>query len=149
MSPNGLWTELSTGIINMLNTLSTVDNSIAIFDYAKFNKSGYPAIEVTPNGGPAIFADTMRNQRSYIFNIDCFQERTSVGAQQAEIIMRNLVDSVIQLFDSNRYLDSVNGQGRLIGRGYVKPIPSTWKYVGTEQPDVRMATILLECVVIQ
>jgi argonaute-like protein implicated in RNA metabolism and viral defense len=144
----GLWDELSGGIINLLNTLSTVDNTIAIFDHGKTNIPAYPAIQVTPNGGPAVFADTSRNQRSYIFNIDCYQERSKTGEQLSEQIMRQLVDSVITLFDANTTLDQVNGFGRLVGRGYCKPIPSTWKYVQTEQPDVRMATILLECVVI-
>lgn len=143
----GLWDELSGGIINLLQTLATVDSQY-IYDHGTTNIGGYPAIQVTPNGGPAVFADTSRNQRSYIFNIDCYQERSKVGEKQAETIMRQLIDSVITLFDANVYLDQVNGNGRLNGRGYCKPIPSTWKYVQTEQPDVRMATVLLECVVI-
>lgn len=144
-----MWDELSGGTINLLNTLTTVDSALAIFNYAMTNIPGYPAITVTPSDNVAQFADTRRNQRSYVFSIKCYQERLKAGEQQSELIMRQLVDSVITLFDANPFLDTVNGFGRLNGRGYCRPIPSVWKYIQSEQIDVRMAEVLLECVVIQ
>ena len=147
---SGLWDELSGGIVNLLNTLTTVDPTIAIFDYGRTNIPAYPTIQVTPNGGPALFADTSRSQRSYIFNVDCYIERTKFGEQKSEQVARQLVDSIIALFDANIALDQVNGQGRLIGRGFCKAIPSAWSYVtNAEQTNLRKATVLLECVVIQ
>lgn len=144
-----MWDELSGGVINLLNTLSTVDHNVAIFDYAMTNIPAYPAITVTPSDNTAQYADTRRNERSYIFSIKCYQERVKAGEQLSELIVRQLVDSAITLFDANPLLDQVNGFGRLNGRGYCRPIPSVWKYIQSEQVDVRMAEILLECVVIQ
>jgi hypothetical protein len=144
-----MWESLSAGIMNLLGTLTTVDTGIAIYDYGKTNIPAYPAITVTPHGGPAVFGDIRRNQRSYIFSIKAYQERLAMGEQQAEATMRALIDSMITLFDANVYLDDLNGYGRLQGMGYCKPIPSDWKYQLGEQIDVRVAEILLECVVIQ
>lgn len=144
-----MWDELSGGIINLLNTLTTVDPTAAVFDHAKTNMAAYPVITVTPSDNTAQFADIRRNQRSYVFAIRCYQERINTGEQKSEQVMRQLVDSIITLFDANVQLDQVNGYGRLNGRGFCRPIPSIWKYVVAEQVDVRMAEILLECVVIQ
>ena len=144
-----MWDELSGGIINLLNTLSTVDTSLAVFDYAKTKMATFPCITVTPSDNTAQFADTSRHQRSYVFAIRCYQERTNFGEAKSEQVMRKLVDSIITLFDQYQTLDIVNGFGRLNGRGFARPIPSTWKFVQAGQTDLRMAEILLECVVIQ
>lgn len=140
-----MWDELSAAIINVIAGSSKVDSSVAVFDYAKTNLSAYPCITVTPSDNTAQFGDTNRNQRSYIFSLRIYQERTKTGEKLSEQIMRQLADSLITLFDANPYLDNQ----RLSGRGFCRPIPSVWKYAQAEQIDVRVAEILLEAVVIQ
>lgn len=145
-----MWDDLSNGIVATLQDGIDRDvvagvKSASIYDYEPGLTTAYPAISVVPSDSPAKFADTQRNQRTYTFSIKCLQERKEFGAQKAERVQRQLVDELLTLFDSSRYLYG----DQLQGRGYVEAAPSRWAYIQTEQVDVRMAEILLACVVIQ
>lgn len=139
-----MWNELSTGIGNLLATVSDL-NSDTIFNYRKSSFDKYPAVVYFPADGDGEFADTQRTQRTYVFQINVYQERVEKGASDTESIMRQRVDDLITLFDTNKYLDN----DRLQGRGFVRPIPSRWDLVQGEQVDVLRAQILLMAVVIQ
>lgn len=139
-----MWNTLSAAIVAIIKTSGKVD-SAAVIDYAKSKMDHYPTISVTPaDNQDAIFADTQRNQRTYNFAIRIYQERMEQGEEAAERIMRTIVDDLITLFDANLYLNTT-----LQGRGFAKPIPSTWQYVQGELPNTRMAEIIISCVVIQ
>lgn len=139
-----MWDSLSEHIGNVLRQ-STLASGSAIFDYAKSSFTEYPAITYCPADGDGEFADTTRNKRNYIFSIKCYQERTEMTEQTSEQTLRNLIDELITLFDSQTYLDG----DFLHGRGWVKPIPSTWAFIQGEQINMRVAEILIGCVVIQ
>lgn len=139
-----MWNELSAAIVAKVKTSAEVDNA-AVFDYGKSKMDHYPTITVTPSENQdAIFADTSRNQRTYNFAIRIYQERMEQGEEASERIMRTIVDDLISIFDADLYLNTV-----LQGRGFAKPIPSSWAYVQGEQPNTRMAEIIIGCVVIQ
>ena len=138
-----MWNELSDAIVDKIKTSNEV-NDAAVFDYAKSKMEKYPTITVTAsdNQEPQ-FADTVRNSRTYNFDIRCYQERADQGEANSERIMRTLVDSLIAIFDADVYLNET-----LAGRGFARPIPSTWGY-GGEQNNTRIASIMISCVVIQ
>lgn len=138
-----MWNTLSNAIVNKIKESSEVD-STAVFDYAKSQITEYPAITVTAsdNANPS-FADTVRNRRSYVFSVKIYQEMTEKSEQDAERILRTLVDDVIDLFDTDRYINDA-----LAGRGFAFPIPSVWRFIQSEQATARMAEVLIECVVI-
>lgn len=145
-----MWDSLSAKIIetitaNIGGSITGID-AANVFDYEVNVTNSYPAITVVPaDNANGVFADTRRNERSYIFSMKAYQERMSMTPQKAEQALRQLTDQLITTFDANYYL---NGSF-LQGRGFVKPIPSAWAYIQTEQVDVRLSNILLECVVIQ
>lgn len=145
-----MWDTLSSAIKTVILGADLIDSN-RVFEYAKTQMDNYPCITITPSDvADPNFADTARNQRTYVFSIRVFQERLEIkGAtagqlpeEAAERIMRQLVDNLISLFDADAYLGNT-----LAGRGFCRPIPSRWGYVG-EQVNTRSAEILLECVVI-
>ncbi len=138
-----MWAELSAAIITQIKTCSHIANA-NIFDHAKQDFDGYPAVTVFAAEGAGRFADTVRNERHYIFSVRVWQERLKQGPENSESLMRTIVDDLISIFDAAPYLD---GQ-RLLGRGYCTPIPSAWRFIQGEQIDMRMAEILIDCVVI-
>lgn len=139
-----MWNTLSAAIVNMIKTSNEIETT-AVFDYAKSKMTDYPTITVTPSDNQEpLFADNVRRQRTYNFAIRVYQERAEQGEEASERIMRTLVDDLIAIFDADIYL-----QTTLEGRGFARPIPSTWQYVQGEQVNTRMAEIILSCVVIQ
>lgn len=139
-----MWNELSAAIVAKVKTSSEV-KSTAVFDYAKSKMTDYPTISVTPSdNAEPFFADTVRNGRTYNFAIRVYQERQEQKEADSERIMRTIVDDLISIFDADIYLSDT-----LRGRGFARPIPSVWQFVQGEQPNTRMAEIILSCVVIQ
>ena len=118
-----------------------------VFDYRRSDFSGYPAAVVSPADiNDMSFADTARNQRTYIIAIRIYQERLNQGDSNAERILRTIADELITSFDSDPYLSDT-----LRGRGYVRPIPSTFLNPPDNgpSPDTIGLEILVEAVVIQ
>lgn len=150
-----MWEELSTAIVAIIQGSGIADiKTTNVFGYPKSRFDGYPAITVYPaQNVDTSFADTQRNRRTYVFSIRVYQERAERGEEAAERIMRGLVDSLVTLFDANPYLNASiiddDSTGTLEGRGFCRPIPSSWAFIQGEQTDTRVAEILLECVVIQ
>lgn len=139
-----MWNELSAAIKAKIQTNDEID-SANVFDYAKSQIDAYPTITITPaDNQNTSFADTTRRQRSYTFSIKVYQERLEQGESDSERIQRTIVDDLITLFDSDVYLNNT-----LAGRGFARPIPSDWSFAAGEQVNMRVAEILLECVVIQ
>lgn len=139
-----MWNTLSAAIIEKIQGSAEIETT-AIFDYGKSKMTEYPTITVTPaDNQEPYFADTTRRGRTYNFAIRVYQERPEQGEEASERIMRTIVDDLIAIFDADIYLGTA-----LAGRGFAKPIPSSWAYVQGEQPNTRMAEIILSCVVIQ
>lgn len=119
---------------------ANITNVNYVYNYVETNPGGYPAVSIEAYDGNGEFADTSRNRRSYIFRIICSQERVTVGAEQAEAILRALVDQVIGVFDDRANLNLNNSCN------FAFPIPSKWGYVQAPDIDVRSAEVLLEAV---
>lgn len=138
-----MWNELSAAIVAKIQT-STNINSSYVYDYAKSNLDGFPAVTVVPKDGSGDFADTQRNQRSYTFSIKVYQEQLEQNRNDSERIIRTIVDELMTMFDADGYLGQT-----LQGRGWSRPIPSTWDFILGENSVTRTAEILIDCVVIQ
>lgn len=138
-----MWNALSAAIVAMIKTSSEVD-STAVYDHAKSKLTKYPTITVTAAGNQeSYFADTSRVGRTYNFNVDVYQERFEQGEDNAERILRTIIDDLISIFDADVYL-----QTALEGRGFAKPFNGDWGYTG-EQLNTRSARIVIACQVIQ
>lgn len=138
-----MWNELSAAIAAKVATSVNIDAG-NIFEYPKTNLDGYPAVTVTPKDGAGEFGDTARNRRTYIFSVKVYQEQLEQGRVDTERILRTIIDELITIFDADSYLNS-----HLAGRGFAKPMPSSWDYIFGENSATRVAEILIECVVMQ
>ena len=119
---------------------STNVRAANVYDYAATNISGYPAIRIFPADVTGSFSDVARNRRSYFIMVQVLQERGEQGEQGSEEIMRTLVDELIGIFDARANLTLNNACQ------FARPIPLKWGFDNPEQPDVRVANILIECI---
>lgn len=137
-----MWNDLSEAIVAKVKT-STLIDSTSVYDHAA-TITKYPCVQVTVAGNQeSYFADTNRTGRVYNFNVDIYQERFEQGEDNAERILRTLVDDLITIFDGDTYLGNV-----LQGRGFARPFNGDWGYTG-EQLNTRSARIVIACMVIQ
>lgn len=126
--------------IKTLILTSTKVRAANVYDYAATNISGYPAVRIYPASVNGAFSDVARNRRSYFINIQVLQERSEKGESDSENIMRELVDELISIFDNRNNLTLNNACQ------FARPIPMSWGFDNPEQPDVRVANILIECI---
>ena len=77
-----------------------------ITDYAKGDFDGYPAVVIRPTGGEGEYIDTARNERTFNFTIDLYQEQSDDGKsrEEASDIMETSVDLVLEAFDQDKTL---------------------------------------------
>ena len=137
-----MWNTLSAAIVAKIQTSNEVESS-AVQDFSS-KITQYPSIQVTAAGNQeSYFADTNRVGRTYNFNVDIYQERFEQGEEEAERILRTIVDDLISIFDADIYLSTT-----LAGRGYQKPFNGDWGYTG-DQLNTRSARIIVGCQVIQ
>jgi len=130
------YTDQKAAIVNILQT--NISQAKAVYGYSERNPSGYPAINVESYDGSGVFADTGRNRRKRIYRITCMQERTVVGAAEAERIINSLVDQIIGIFDDRQNIQLSNTAN------FAYPIPSKFGYIQAPDIDVRTAEILIE-----
>ena len=97
-----MWEE----IIQQLKTIMEANTNIQetyIFESEKFN--GSPACTITPSENESDFESSRDNERIYAFNVRLYVNRSvQSGGQvepEADRIMRNLVDSVLDDLDKN------------------------------------------------
>lgn len=72
-------------------------------DYTGGAFDGYPSAVIRISGGEGDFADTSRNQREFIFNIDLYQENKEGGKSNEETTdaMVLAIDKIIESFDTD------------------------------------------------
>lgn len=91
-----------------LATLLDTDNESifgAILEYASSKFDEYPAVTILPTGGSqGEMKDTGRNIRVFSFDVSIYQEQTNAGKtqQEANTVMTDICDRVLQAFDQDR-----------------------------------------------
>jgi hypothetical protein len=72
-------------------------------DYTEGKSEGYPFANIRISGGEGDFADTARNQREFIFNIDLYQEVDESGKtkEDATDAMVLAIDKIMEAFDTD------------------------------------------------
>lgn len=138
----------------MFNTLlekivSLIENTDAFGEVHNYEKSKFnndPVAVVTPSGNDSDYSTTNLNERVYAYNVRLFVSRTARNGEsekEADRVMRNLVDSVIDTFDRNYTFQDLT-----VPTGYcminVFAVPSSWGYAGAED-EYRVAEINIRC----
>lgn len=135
-----MFTTLLTKITNILtdnNLISEVFN----YEAEQFNED--PTAVVTSSGNEGDYSTTKENERIYAFNLKLFVSRSDRTATEADRVLRNLVDSVLDDFDKDYYFS-----GLTVPTGYtminVFAAPSSWGYSGRES-EFRVSEITIKC----
>lgn len=78
-----------------------------VFEYPEGNFSKYPAAVVLPTGGSdGIVLDTARNERTFHFEVKCYQEQSEggKGKEASNEALTTAVDALILAFDQDKDL---------------------------------------------
>lgn len=100
--------DIKALLITKIKGITVGGNSIfgQVTDYATGDFEKYPAVVVRPIGGTGEYIDTARNERTFSFAIDLFQEQSEVGKtkEQATDILESAVDKILEAFDQDKTL---------------------------------------------
>ena len=125
------YVNIAAELVAILNTITEFN---AVYNYEKKELEKYPCATVTALSHSDEFADTSSNQRTFRFSIRLYY-RTDTE-QDAETILRDLVDKVIVAIEAKPRLNNVVD--------FARPIDATWDYTERELP-VRYCAITIEC----
>lgn len=109
--------------------------------YEKVGFSSVPAVNVTMSGSDSEFWSVANNQRGYNFILRVFipfNSNTEVDKEVSESTIGDVVDSILDAFDS----DITLGDLAL----FLRAAPSSWGYVDIEEGLFRSADIRLQVV---
>lgn len=142
-----MFTDLHKKIVSMLAAGTAQETTVQDFESSEI--TGSPAITVTPSANENEYWSDKDNVRVYAFTVRLWVNRTALGDREAEHHLRDLVDSVLNLFDAHYTLGSGSpGDALNIPTGYAmirtEASPSAWFYIDREQ-SYRMAEITLRC----
>lgn len=133
-----------TVLIDKITSILEANTLIAeVFNHEGDKFNGDPAATVSPSGNESAYNTNRDNHRIYAFTIRLFVTRTSRTNKEADRVMRNLIDSVIDDIDKDYTF-----AGLTVPTGYcminVFATPSQWGYSGQED-EFRVAEINVQC----
>ena len=136
-------------IIKKLETILKANTKIQeTFIYEVEKLEGTPACTIVPSDNESLYFTTADNERMYIFNVTLYVNRTVAPAGKnveynADKILRDLVDSVLDDFDKNYSLTGIENP---TGYTFINlfALPSKWGYSGRED-EYRVAQITIKC----
>lgn len=88
--------------------LATISDLQLVIDYEASGLEGYPIAQIIASGNDSEITSTNSVTRTYNFTVRIIQEITSGGEEEAERIMREVVDQVIDTIDTDRTLGISN-----------------------------------------
>jgi len=144
-------------ILNKLKEILEENDKISIvYNYEASEFKGDPVAVISPSSNESDYNTTEENVRIYAFMVRLFVKRNSPRKpEDADRILRKLVDSVINDFDKYYTLSAFGTDGSPIpGGAIINPTgytfinvfaaPSSWGYSGRED-EYRVAEILVRC----
>ncbi len=138
-----MFTTLLNKIVTILEA-NSLFQEVYNYEAQKFN--GDPVAVVSPSGNESDYNTTNANERTYAYSLKLFVSRTARQGdkdKEAERVLRELIDSVMDDFDSD-----FGFTGLTVPTGYcminVFAIPSIWGYAGAED-EYRVAEIIIRC----
>ncbi len=114
-----------------------------VYNYEVESFKGSPSATITPSDNVEDFITNETNVRIYAYNVRLYVNRSSFTKVEADRIMRNVVDSVLDTFDKNYTLPNVDEP---TGYTFINlfAVPSVWGYSGAED-EYRAAEISVRC----
>lgn len=100
--------DIKALLITKIESIQVGGESIfgQVTDYATGNFLKFPAVVVRPNSATGEYVDTARNERTFNFSIDLYQEQSKAGKtkDEASQIMESAVDQILIAFDQDKTL---------------------------------------------
>lgn len=138
------FSSIKAGIKTILladSDLGVSDGNTHVFDYepALEQETGDPFAVVVASDNESEFETTSENKRTYGFIIRVHVERDSRGGSQAEQLLTDIVDRLVQAFDENYTLG-------VAGVLFTKATPSSWSYLMSTKvyrvADIKLSTMV-------
>lgn len=128
-------------ITKLKSLLDGVSELQVVYPYERDDPDGTPFATITPAANENAYSTTSENTRVYAFTIRLFVERKGqTNVETCETTMRDLVDVVLDVLDSNHRLSGIS-----LPAGYtflfLDAAPSQWGYAGTRENEYRVADI--------
>jgi hypothetical protein len=136
-----MWDEIVAKVVSILEANTLIQE---VSDFEKVGFDGFPAATVTPSSDDGDYDTTSENREVYALRIGLFVRRgEDVGGQrEAEVALRQLVDSVKRDFTADYTLSGITAP-----TGYtvlfVEAVPSAWGYMDDREGNLRVAEITL------
>jgi hypothetical protein len=113
-----------------------------ISDYPTAKFAGYPSVVIIQKGVTGNWLDTGRNERTFKFTIDLYQEQSKAGRtqDQADKIMAESVDAILTAFDQDK---DFGGQLQI-----VRVVSATFDFKSGNTETFNYATFEVDCVAI-
>ncbi|MCK4686644.1 MAG: hypothetical protein KAT66_00780 [Candidatus Lokiarchaeota archaeon] len=136
-----MFSTLRNKIVEILEDNDKIQET---FPYEVEKFKGDPVCTVTPSSNEGDYNTTDENIRLYSFNIRLYVTRTETRTKkQADEVLTDLVDSVIDDFDKNYTFTGISmPTGYTFINSFV--LPSNWGYYGREA-EYRYAELLIKC----
>ena len=133
--------QVAQAIITKLQGVSNL-NGVYGTEIPTPTSGQYPFATVIIKSGTGKFGDLTRNERTFKYDINVYQERTIAGQgpTQSEIIITSLIDEIITAFDMDFTLSGV--------AKFVKPLDFDASYVMREMGDTRILKFNVEATVV-
>jgi hypothetical protein len=130
-----MWQEIRQKILDVIQENSSLLQAVYRTDRSKFD--GYPAAIISPSENEADYEDTSRDKLTFVFTVTIFQSIADVGEDQADIILEQAVDELLNLFLDRTVLGAAVE--------WVEPVNSRWGYQDRPDGQVRVAELKLRC----
>lgn len=133
--------DVKNAIVKKLQGVGHI-NGVYPYEIVTPTNGQYPFCTVIVKKGEAKFGDTIRNLRTFTFQVNVYQERVNAGQgdQAAEVIVDGIVDEVATAFDMDTTLSGLVQ--------FVKPISFDTNYVSREIGDTRICQFMIEATVL-
>ena len=138
------YTDLNQIIVDKLEALKDEAGEtifVGVYPLPETKPEGYPCAFVIDSAGEGSTLDTARNEREWQFEVSLMQEISNKTPEEANTIMRDLVDRVVDMFDQDPQL-KVGGVQQCMN---IKVVPLTFNYAIREEPFI-FANFLVSCV---
>lgn len=129
------YTTLNLIIVDKLKALLTGGETtfVDVYNVVETKPAGFPHATVVEAAGEGSLLDTGRNEREWQFEVALVQESSKKTPEQATILMRIIVDQVIDMFDQDPRLLDGGGVHQCMN---VKVVPLAFDFTIREQPFV-------------
>lgn len=95
-----MYSSIKTAIKNTLSGITGIKN---VYGYEKGDLNGFPSATVVLEAVDCNYETNVQDERKYTFKIKIYQEMEddALGAEGAETVIENLIDSVISEFEDD------------------------------------------------